>query len=408
MAGVDERGSISPDIRVSRHGARLVPFEQAKSVETRMPPIVDGAYIRRVSRLSSPGLILILATTLLVAACSTDSGSPSATEAPPVTAPVTTAPVTTPTATTAPLATVPPATEAPETTPKAAELPADAYTETIIDGGPNVIVASDDTIWVELHRASHVASIDPVSSSVRDLPGIEVHCSLAASADAVWATSPRPGMVTRVVPASGEASATVPLADACGAAVGEADVWITSPRDALLIELDPVTAEVVREIPSPGEAPFVVVSAGEFLWAAGEGKGGWLAIIDKSNGAVVEMRTLPETPFFDSIVFAYGSAWATSRLDPYLYRLDPATGETEAKIKIGGSPSAVVVTPNALWVSQLNGTLSLVDPDTEKVTASWWTRYTWLVAGTYAFDALWMASLEENAVIRVDVDKLTG
>jgi hypothetical protein len=301
-----------------------------------------------------------------------------------------------------------PATEPPETTPKAVELPADAYTETIIEGGPNVIVASDDTIWVELHRASHVASIDPVSSSVRDLPDIEVHCSLAASADAVWATSPRPGMVTRVVPASGEASATVPLADACGVAVGEADVWITSPRDALLIELDPVTAEVVREIPSPGEAPFVVVSAGEFLWAAGEGKGGWLAIIDKSNGAVVEMRTVPETPFFDTIVFAYGSAWATSRLDPYLYRLDPATGETEAKIKIGVSPTAVVVTPNALWVSQLNGTLSLVDPDAEKVTASWWTRYTWLVAGTYAFDALWMASLEENAVIRVDVDRLDG
>jgi hypothetical protein len=394
MAGVDVRGSISPGIRVSRHGARLVPFERAKSVETRMPPIVDGAYIRRVSRLSSPRLVLILATTLLVATCSTDGDSPSATEAPPLT--------------TAPLATVTPATEPPETTPKAVELPADAYTETIIEGGPNVIVASDDTIWVELHRGSHVASIDPVSSTVRDLPDIEVHCSLAASADAVWATSPRPGMVTRVVPASGEASATVPLADACGVAVGEADVWITSPRDALLIELDPVTAEVVREIPSPGEAPFVVVSAGEFLWAAGEGKGGWLAIIDKSNGAVVEMRTVPETPFFDTIVFAYGSAWATSRLDPYLYRLDPATGETEAKIKIGVSPTAVVVTPNALWVSQLNGTLSLVDPNAEKVTASWWTRYTWLVAGTYAFDALWMASLEENAVIRVDVDRLDG
>ena len=68
----------------------------------------------------------------------------------------------------------------------------------------------------------------------------------------------------------------------------------------------------------------------------------------------------------------------------------------------------MVVTPNALWVSQLNGTLSLVDPNAEKVTASWWTRYTWLVAGTYAFDALWMASLEENAVIRVDVDRLDG
>jgi hypothetical protein len=201
-------------------------------------------------------------------------------------------------------------------------------------------------------------------------------------------------------------AATATVTDACGLTVTDSDVWVTSPGSAQLTALSIDLSATRLQIDLPGKMPFVIVANGDQLWVSGEGGGGWMAIVDAASGQVLHDLAAPDVPFFDSFAFCADSAWGVGRMSSTLHQLDAATGAVLGTLEIGAEPSGVVCVEDVVYVTQLGGMLTRVDPSTMTVTGTWQLPYTWLVAGPYAFGSLWAASLEENALVRIDVARL--
>ncbi|MDQ3880037.1 MAG: PQQ-binding-like beta-propeller repeat protein [Chloroflexota bacterium] len=246
--------------------------------------------------------------------------------------------------------------------------------------------------------------LDPETMATERID-VAVHCWVATTRDAVWATEAASSTITRIDAATGEVTTTATIPDACGLGTTADDIWVTSPGAATISRLDPATAEVLMEVETP-EGPFTVFPRGDVVFAAGEGGGGWLSRFDVATGDPLDEWMAPDVPFFDKVEFTEDAAWAVGRTDPNLYRLDPVTGEPQEQIMIGREPSGVVVAGDAIWVSQLSGRLTRIDPSTGAITNTWTTPYSFLNLYTFAFDSLWLTSLDDNAIIRVDIDQV--
>jgi streptogramin lyase len=283
---------------------------------------------------------------------------------------------------------------APERVPLAVEQ------EVETGGGPGILAATDDALWIELHRASHLARLDPESMTVELLPDVPAHCFISAAAGVVWTTIHRENLVTRTDAETG-VTTLIEMPHACGLEATDDEVWITDPDDGLVHRLDPNTGDVVQTIDVP-EAPFTLSAVGDVLFATGEGDGGWLSVIDVATGAIEHNHTWPEITRLDDMASGFGAVWATGRGDPRLFELDPATGDVIATIDVGGKPSGIAAGEDALWITLLDGDLVRVDPIAGQITGAWTSEYTWLTSPVLAFGSLWMTSLDQNVVIRVD------
>jgi streptogramin lyase len=131
-----------------------------------------------------------------------------------------------------------------------------------------------------------------------------------------------------------------------------------------------------------------------------------MVIIDAKTGAVLARHDPPDFSPLDLVKMAFGSAWTVTRSQPDLVKRDPATGAEVDRLEIGPSPSWVTASPDALWVTQLDGTLTRVDPKTMSITGRWTTNYSYLAVAEYAFGALWMTSIDDGAIARVDLTAL--
>lgn len=269
-----------------------------------------------------------------------------------------------------------------------------------IRGGPGILAATDDTLWIELHRASHLAKLDPETMTVEPKDDVPAHCFISAANEVVWTTIFRDNLVTRTDAETGT-TALIEIPHACGLKATDEGVWIADPNDGLVHRLDPQTGDIIETIAVP-EAPTNLALIGDLLFATGEGSGGWLAVIDVASGEIVHTHEWPEVARFDDLAPGFGAVWAAGRGDPRLFQLDPVNGDVIGTIEIGGNPSGIAVGEDALWITLLKGDLVRFDPATNQVTGEWTSDYTWLASPVLAFGSLWMTSLEENVVIRVD------
>ena len=273
-------------------------------------------------------------------------------------------------------------------------------------GGPAILAATDDTLWIELHRASHLAGLDPETMTVELLTDVPAHCGISTVNGVVWTTIHRQSLVTRTDAETG-ATALIEIPHACGLAATNDAVWISDPNDGLVHRLDPQTGDLLDTINVP-EAPTNLSLVGDMLFVTGEGSGGWLDVVDVATGEVVHSHAWPQIAHFDSVVPGFGAVWAAGRGDPRLFELDAVTGDVIGTTEIGGNPSGIAVGEHELWITLLKGDLLRFDPSTDQVTAVFSSEYTWLASPVLAFGSLWMTSLEENVVIRVDPATLTG
>lgn len=296
---------------------------------------------------------------------------------------------------------VAPATSAPPPPTAEPSLPSAAYRKTTIPGGgPNVIAFTGDRVWVELHRSNSIAALDPTSlaATTYDIP---VHCQIAADgASTVWATYHQDNRLTRIDGVTGKATLLVTIPEACGIGAGGGQVWVTSPSERRVYRLDPKTGKALFDVKVSGD-PFGIFPRGEVVYASGESGTGWLWALDPADGHTLATGG-PGVVSTDAVVLAFGSLWATGRTSPVVLRLDPKTLAIQATIPIGSEPSGVAASDEGLWVSQLDGHLTFVDPKTNAAAARWALPYTFLAWPTFAFDRVWLTSLEEDAVISVD------
>lgn len=151
-----------------------------------------------------------------------------------------------------------------------------------------------------------------------------------------------------------------------------------------------------------GGSPCGVASTAGAVWVS-DADGAQLIRLNPTTGKVVARTALDSTPC--AITVAYGSLWIVTQ-SGVLDRVDPATGHTTAAIQVGLSSYQAVATPGAIWVSNRNsGTLSHVDPRTNRVTETLPIQGIQPGGMVYAAGALWVGDDTDTGreVVRVDL-----
>jgi branched-chain amino acid transport system substrate-binding protein len=151
------------------------------------------------------------------------------------------------------------------------------------------------------------------------------------------------------------------------------------------------------------------------------GKSGvWLAGSDRAVGrldlgagkairpvVIAPPRDERANAYFSSVAVANDGVWVVGDLlDPTLWRIDPVTGKTAARIRLPFAPKDVAVGAGAVWVtSQLDDTVSRIDPATNRVTT---TIPVGRGAAGVAFgaDSVWVANEVDGTVSRIDPETL--
>jgi hypothetical protein len=277
--------------------------------------------------------------------------------------------------------------------------PTEAFVAT--GAGPIALAATSESIWVELHRADHVARIDPDTNQLVEDLDVPAHCALASSGDSVWATIAKRDQVTRFAASTGEALESFAVRDACGVAVDGDTAWVTSPGDQSVYVLQEGAAEPVR-IVRVTLMIFDIVLDETSAWVTSEFYGGTLWRIDRATYEVTRVGDFADVGA-DSVEVAFGSLWLNSRPQGHLWKVDPADGSVLGQVDLR-APSGVVAVGHSLWITLYGGGLVELDPATLDVRSEVQLQYGSLGPPLYAFGSLWVAALENNVVLRIRVD----
>jgi len=269
--------------------------------------------------------------------------------------------------------------------------------------GPIILAATDDSVWVELHREDRVARIEPQDNKPESpLPGVPVHCDIQAAEESVWATIHAQNLVTRFDAETGEVLQQVPIEGPCLMEVDGRSVWITSPDTGRLHRLvegrdNPVESYDV------GDAPFDMAATEDSMWITSEADGGVLRRFDL---AAHEVTTVGAFPLVDTVVLASGYLWLLARDAGRIWKLDPSTGRVLDQSKLSLLPTGLVEHEELVWLTSQEGVLTSIDPETLEVVSDADLGHLTLGPPIFAFGSLWTSALDENLVLRVDVAQI--
>lgn len=152
----------------------------------------------------------------------------------------------------------------------------------------------------------------------------------------------RSGRLTRV-PSAGKLVASIPVPAVGGLVIGGGAVWVANMNPRTVTRIDPATNAVVATI-ALGEP--------DFLWGP------------------------------TRLAFGHGSVWATDGMSSSVVRIDPEANRVTTTIPLGSptqfstGPLGIVVTPDAVWVTNTwgtteapNGSVVRIDPRTDRIVA---------------------------------------
>lgn len=230
--------------------------------------------------------------------------------------------------------------------------------KTVGIGAPAVdVAASDGSVWVATGGLGTIVRVDADLGVVADRieprdPGeslVSSVPSVAAEGSAVWAGAGR-GLV-RIDPARGRVDAEVVLgaAPALQISIGGGDVWATSIENRAK-RIDARSARVTADVYT-GEFLYAVAAGAAAVWLGGaEGK---LWRIDPESGATI-LTARVGIGLVTGIAPSGEDVWVTTAGDPTVVRLDAATGEVRAKVRVEGQPAEVgepdvVVSHGLVW-----------------------------------------------------------
>ncbi len=272
---------------------------------------------------------------------------------------------------------------------------------------PSAVAAGAGRIWVTTLGDDGVWLIDPKTLGVQRIAanGNPVGVAISGGTAFVAADSapygPDVGSVTPVDAKSANALDAIPTAGA-SAIAGGPDVWLVhagrwvgslageqNPFGELLrVGVSEATGTLSRNsrsfrtrilqripIPAPppneenvGEPLGVAIGAGA-IWMLGDALTPELWRIDPAGGHIEAKVRLPFVP--RSVVAGARAVWVTAQLDDFVARIDPATNRIVARIKVGREPSGVAVGDGSVWVADtLDRTVTRIDPRSDRVVAT--------------------------------------
>ena len=228
-----------------------------------------------------------------------------------------------------------------------------SVSKTIGIGSPVVDLATGvGGVWAATGGFGDVIRIDPEIDAVArrsplgdpEDPVVPAVSSVGAGDGRVWAGA-FDGLV-RLDPTSGEVIAEVDLGrtNALQMAVGDGAVWATTIASRAK-RVEAGSAEVTTEFYA-GSWVFPIALGGGAVWVGGANGQVWK--LDPVTGS--GLLTLRVVPDVSGVAFGEGSLWVTSFDRKELVRVNPATGEVQARVALHGPAEDVVVHDGLVWV----------------------------------------------------------
>jgi streptogramin lyase len=225
--------------------------------------------------------------------------------------------------------------------------------KTIGIGSPVVDLATGvGGVWAATGGFGDVIRIDPEIDAVArrsplgdpEDPVVPAVSSVGAGDGRVWAGA-FDGLV-RLDPTSGEVIAEVDLGrtNALQMAVGDGGVWATTIASRAK-RVEAGSAEVTTEFYA-GSWVFPIALGGDAVWVGGANGQVWK--LDPVTGS--GLLTLRVVPDVSGVAFGEGSLWVTSFDRKELVRVNPVTGEVQARIALDGPAEDLVVHDGLVWV----------------------------------------------------------
>jgi DNA-binding beta-propeller fold protein YncE/outer membrane lipoprotein-sorting protein len=303
---------------------------------------------------------------------------------------------------------------------------------------PAPLAAGAGSLWVANLAAGSITQIDPNANRVI-LTTHGLHADrLTYAAGSAWVVT-TDGFLERIDPVNNRQLGR-PIAIGGGnngrdVAYGDGTLWTNGGKVRTvhfangwvdgayesLVRVNPATGRVVADLPLQadlGDGASIAIGEGS-AWVATyrsrpSGKklktSAVLIRVDPNQNRVVDTLDLGRHSV-DKVITGFGSVWVTVGLegdDPgYLLRIDPHSNQVSAKIRLGGSPAGIAVSPSAIWVANFqDGTLSKVDPATNRVVGTPLPAGDGPDGALYAYGALWVTDNQDNKVVRINRSNL--
>jgi virginiamycin B lyase len=225
------------------------------------------------------------------------------------------------------------------------------------------MVSAFNSLWAPSCGGNSLVRIDPktfkvtatVSSGAADFAG-----SIAADADSIWMLSDTKETLSRIDPDQNAVVGELRIPAGCsGLTFAETALWIACPNENKVYRINPATNQVEKTI-EVSARPQALAAGESSIWVLCE-KDGKIDRIDPKTNKVSKSIELGVPGAKGRIAFGEGAVWVTMAGFP-LTRIDP-TSESVVQQFYGEGGGAILTSPGAIWLSNLNdGTLLRIDP----------------------------------------------
>jgi YVTN family beta-propeller protein len=194
------------------------------------------------------------------------------------------------------------------------------------------------------------------------MPGFPV--GIGVGIKATWVGRRLEGQLTQIDPQTNEQTRNVAATQPVGVAVGEKAVWAVDQEGGRLFKITAGT-----------DTPETLSLAGGPADLAVDQTGVWVALFESDAVAhVVDPLSLSSTfpvgrsPY--GVALGEGSVWVSNRGDGTVSQLNPDTGDVEQEIPVGKNPKGITVSQGKVWVVNTDDdTVSAINPGDSKAEA---------------------------------------
>ncbi len=234
-----------------------------------------------------------------------------------------------------------------------APAPAVRVDEIEVGALPTDIVIAQGRAWVTTAGSDELVAIDDKPRAAKDAAYRAGSGALRVASDglSIWLAGALGNKLTTIDPLFGGEAVRhrIPIgADAVDVAVGRDAVWVSNGARGTVTRVDPITDRVLGPPIRTGRFPTAVAIGTHDVWVVNSGDG-TLARIDPRENLVVGRR-VPVGRDPQDVAIGFGSVWVANRGDGTLSRIQERTGRPQGTVRIGGAPSALAVTTEALLV----------------------------------------------------------
>jgi class 3 adenylate cyclase/DNA-binding beta-propeller fold protein YncE len=219
-------------------------------------------------------------------------------------------------------------------------------------GAPTGLAVGDGLVWLTNHFEETLYRLDP--SQARSTEPIEVGkgaYGVVFAEEAAWVANRDLDQVMRVETDGEVTTIDLPAGSAPkGIAFGDGFVWVGESLAGKVAKIDPSNNELVSTISLVSGQPEALAFGEGYLWVS-DVNGDAVTRIDPATGLTSSIPDVGDAP--SAIATGGGAVWVTNSNDDSVVRIDPAKAQVVERVDLnsGGSPVAVAVTSDAVWVA---------------------------------------------------------